>query len=153
MLFQFDDLIANNIIQQHLTASQQSILLKQGMGAADRFLLLKPLRYIQRQYNVSLSKLPIGQVLCLIGKIRSLSKRRVRRNLMVFQAMLHTEYEQIPLVWFNQRYIVDKLANDPWVSVYGKLDESQLTTSFQVTSFGHIRLYQKQSLNNIAFIP
>ena len=135
MLFQFDDLIANNIIQQHLTASQQSILLKQGMGAADRFLLLKPLRYIQRQYNVSLSKLPTGQVLCLIGKIRSLSKRRVRRNLMVFQAMLHTEYEQIPLVWFNQRYIVDKLANDPWVSVYGKLDESQLTTSFQVTSF------------------
>ena len=135
MLFQFDNLAADAIIQQHLTASQQSILTKQGMRSADRFLLLKPLRYVQRQYSVSLADIPLGQISCLIGKVRSITKRQIRRNLMVFQATLQTEFSEIPLVWFNQRYILDKLSNDPWVVVYGKLDDSQITSTFQVSHF------------------
>ena len=49
--------------------------------------------------------------------------------------MLITKNDQIPIVWFNQKYIVEKLKNDPFVVVNGKLDSSQLEPSFQVSNF------------------
>ena len=135
MLFQYNADQASQIIQRFLTASQQSILSKQGLLNARSFLLLKPLRYLKRQYSISVNDLPVGQVACLVGKVRFVSKRQVRRNLIVFQATLQTEYHEIPLVWFNQRYILEKLKNDPWVVVYGKLDETKISTAFHVSNF------------------
>ena len=133
MLFHCDDSLFDDLLKKKLTDNQRSLLSKQGVKRSVDFFLLTPKRYHVRQYNVSFSQLKAHQPYSLIGKIRSISKRTIRRNLILYSAVLITNKDHIPLVWFNQRYIIDRLKNHPYVVVTGKLDTT--SEAFQVSSF------------------
>ena len=135
MLVTFDETAALAHISSYLTASQQTLMVKQKFNHALSYLLLRPQRYILRQYSVQPDSLKPNQFYSLVGKIRSISKKRIRKNLIVYNAVLNTELQVISLVWFNQNYILEKLKNDPWVVVFGKYDDSQMSQAFQVTQF------------------
>ena len=123
MLFQYNESIVNDVFLRHITSSQRTLLLKQGIKDGRDLLLLRPKRYDLRRYDISLNNLALNTEYSLIGKIRSVSRRVVRKNLTVFSAMLLTKNDHIPLIWFNQKYVIDKLKHDPFVVVHGKLDE------------------------------
>ncbi len=135
MLFYYEESLVDGILSKYLSASQQSLLIKQGLKKASDFLLLRPKRYELRRYDVKLSQLKLDHQYSIIGKVRSISKRRIRKNLTIFSGLLMTKHDQIPLVWFNQNYLSKKLVNDPYVIANGKMDSSQLNESFQVASF------------------
>ena len=135
MLFTIDDSIANDIISQSLSPSQRTYLSKQRMSQASDFLLLKPQRYIRRQYSVQLGNLKPNEWLSLVGKVRSITKKTIRKKLTVFNALLQTEHCDVPIVWFNQHYVLEKLSNTPWVVVLGKFDDAKMSASFNVSQF------------------
>lgn len=135
MLFLYNSTIARRILSKYLTSSQQTLLGKQGVRNGEHFLLLRPKKYDVRRYDISFSDISMDQSYAIIGKIRSVSKRQIRRNLTVFSAMLMTKTDQIPIVWFNQKYLIEKLKHDPFVIANGKLDASQLSPAFQVSNF------------------
>ena len=94
-------------------------------------MLLRPQRYVLRQYSRQMDSFKSKQFYSLIGKVRSISKKRVRKNLVVYTAVLNMESQVVSLVWFNQNYILEKLKSDPWVVVFGKYDDSQMSPAFQ----------------------
>ena len=80
MLVILDDLNAFTRALRFLTPSQQSIMIKQKFTSPLSYLLLKPLRYVLRQYSMQMNQLKSGQFYSLIGKLSSISKKRVRKN-------------------------------------------------------------------------
>ncbi|MEK9726578.1 MAG: ATP-dependent DNA helicase RecG [Candidatus Margulisiibacteriota bacterium] len=135
MLLSLNEAASHRLISNILTASQQSLMVKQKFNHPFAYLFLKPQRYVLRQYSIFSNHFEPNQIHAFVGKLRSVSKKRIRRNLMVFNALLRTESQDIPVVWFNQAYLVEKLKNDPWVVAVGKFDSNQLTLSFQVNQF------------------
>lgn len=134
MLFEFDSGIFNQIIQRRLTDAQQKLLSKQGIKTAMDFLLLQPKRYDYRQYDRTIRQLESGQEMSLIGKIRDISKRTIRKNLTVVHAVLVTKNDRIPVVWFNQLYVLERLKKDPYVVLNGALDVHAFSPTYKVTN-------------------
>ena len=135
MLFEYNQNKSDAVFSEYLTSNQRNLLTKQGLKSAKDFLLFRPKRYDLRRYDMSFRTLVLDQHYSLIGKIRSISKRRIRKNLIIYSGMLMTKHDQIPIVWFNQNYLMTKLKQDPFVIANGKLDASQLNEAFQVSSF------------------
>ena len=135
MLFQYNELLFSERLLRAFTSAQVSLLGKQGLVKGRDFLLLRPKRYDTRRHDVMCSSLSMDVTYALIGKVRSISRRTVRKNLTVFSAHLMTKNDRIPLVWFNQKYILEKLKHDPFVVVYGKRDVNHFDVVFQVSSF------------------
>ena len=106
MLFQFDDGVFRQILNAYLTDSQIKYLAKQGLRNAMDFLMLRPRRYDRRKYDIQLSSLQVGESYSIIGKLRHVSRRNIRKKLTVFNANLVTGSDHIPVVWFNQQYIM-----------------------------------------------
>ena len=132
MLFKFDDDVFQYVLKKQLSESQYSFLSKQGIRNPLDIFLLRPKRYDVRSYDIKLSDLVVGEQRALIGKIRSISKKKIRNNLVVYNAMLHTNFDQIPIVWFNQQYLIQTLKKDPFVVVVGTLEDSSFSVSFKV---------------------
>ena len=135
MLFRFNDSVFSQVLSSNLTASQLAYIQKQGFKTPNNLLLLAPKRYDSRKYDVPLSQLQSGSEFAIIGRLRQITKRNVRKNLTVYNAKLAMKHEFVPLVWFNQHYIVDKNHNDCFVVAYGKWESSKIGSSFQVGSF------------------
>lgn len=135
MLFQYNDSFFSTTLVRLFTASQVSFLAKQGMSKSKDFLMLRPKRYDVRQYDMTCSGLSMDGSYALIGQLRSISRRMVRKNLTVFMADLMTKNDRIPLTWFNQHYVIDQLKPDAFVVVYGKRDPNHFDVSFQVNCF------------------
>ncbi|MGA0241534.1 MAG: ATP-dependent DNA helicase RecG [Candidatus Marinamargulisbacteria bacterium] len=135
MLLNIDVSQARAIVASKLTPSQQSLMKRQGFGHPLSYLLLKPQRYLKRQYRLANMDLRHQQVYGLIGNIRSIRQKRVRKNLMITHAVLKTADRDIPVMWFNQLYILDKLSNDPWVVAVGTWDANGIDPVFQITQF------------------
>ena len=120
-------------MQQHLTESQRSFLGKQGFKRADDFLLMQPKRYDRRRYDMTIQDLKQDQPVSIIGRLRQVNRRKIRKNLTVVNAMLNTKSDQIPVVWFNQVYVLDRLKNDPFVVLHGVLESSSMSVVFKVS--------------------
>jgi ATP-dependent DNA helicase RecG len=132
MLFEYNPTAFQAIIAKQLTPSQRAFVAKQGLATPNDFLLCQPKRYDVRQYRMAASQLQVGVSYALIGQLRHIQSRNIRRNLTVYNGMLHTGSGEIPIVWFNQKYIVDRLANDPYVVAYGKWDATKLSMAFNM---------------------
>mgnify|MGYP001376591650 CR=1 FL=1 len=141
MLFDCDEHEFQSLLDSYTTLSQRRFLAKQGISKMKDILLLKPVRYSIRRYDLAMSDLVVGEPVSLIGMLRHVTKRIVRKNLSVFQGMLITGKGEIPVTWFNQAYVKDALKNDPYMVVHGALDESKFGASFQVTSFDICRSF------------
>ena len=76
MLFKFDDDVFQYVLKKQLSESQYSFLSKQGIRNPLDIFLLRPKRYDVRSYDIKLSDLVVGEQRALIGKIRSISKKR-----------------------------------------------------------------------------
>jgi ATP-dependent DNA helicase RecG len=135
MLFRCDETCFSKIVHQSFSTTQLKLLAKQGVTSAIDFLLLKPQRYDLRRHDVKASELSMSGTQALIGRVGSISRRSIRKNLTLFSGVLHTKSEAIPLVWFNQHYILDKLKTAPVVVVFGKRDPNYFDVQFQVSSF------------------
>ena len=79
MLVTFDETAALAHISSYLTASQQTLMIKQKFNHPLSYLLLRPQRYVLRQYSRQMDSFKSKQFYSLIGKVRSISKKRVRK--------------------------------------------------------------------------
>jgi ATP-dependent DNA helicase RecG len=61
----------------------------------------------------------------IAGEVRSVSLRRTRRRLTVLKAMIADDSGSIPAVWFNQDWLVEKLAPGTQVRLRGQLRRNE----------------------------
>ena len=81
-----------------------------------------PRRYIDRSLKSSISKVPIGTEVTIIGKVVSVQQRRPRRNLQIIEAVVEDDTARIKAVWFNQRHLPGLLERADEVALSGVVE-------------------------------
>ena len=81
-----------------------------------------PHRYIDRSNKTPISSTPIGTEVTIIGEVRKVSSRRVRRNMMIIEAQIADETATIKAVWFNQKFRLQQLTDGALVALSGKVE-------------------------------
>ena len=81
MLFKFDEDVFRYVLQNSITDTQRTLIAKQGIKHPLDILLLQPKRYDVRKHDIYIKDLKPGTNMALIGRIRNISKRQIRRNL------------------------------------------------------------------------
>ncbi len=81
-----------------------------------------PHRYIDRSNKTPISSTPLGAEVTIIGEVRKVSSRRVRRNMMIIEAQIADETATIKAVWFNQKFRLQQLTDGALVALSGKVE-------------------------------
>jgi ATP-dependent DNA helicase RecG len=81
-----------------------------------------PRRYIDRTRQSPIAQVPIGPEVTIIGRVKSVSHRRPRRNLQIIEAVIEDDSARIKAVWFNQRYLINQLNDAEEVALSGVVE-------------------------------
>lgn len=135
MLLQFDSAVAASIITNKLTASQQVLMKKQGIRDPMAYLTMRPKQYVLRRHTILMAHIQTNQSYGIIGKLRNVRKKTMRKNMIMYYAELQTATHSLDVIWFNQNYIMDHLDRDPWVVATGMFEDHSFGRQFQVQQF------------------
>ena len=119
------------------------------------FLTHYPRNYEDQRYITPIGELEIDQNAVIIGRISNLHKREASR-FNIISAILSDKTGHIPLVWFNQDYVYDKLNNGMILTVIGKvkLDSySGMPTMNQISSFSILEYGENPILGIMPIYP
>jgi ATP-dependent DNA helicase RecG len=93
-----------------------------------------PFRYIDFSQKVPITKVAVGQLVTLEGRIIEIKARRSFRSRLAFtEATLEDDTGKIRLIWFNQPYIAKQLTSGSRIVVAGKVEfyrQNQLTNPY-----------------------
>jgi len=93
-----------------------------GLESVKDFLLWVPLRYEDRSQKVTISQLQAGELITMEATVDSKSNYyRGRRSIQ--SATVSDETGKLKLMWFNNKYIIDKLVKGQSYLISGKLND------------------------------
>jgi ATP-dependent DNA helicase RecG len=112
------------------------------VGYADKFsrlgvttirdlLQLFPRRYDDFRRLKLISQLEYGEEVTIIATVWEASLRRTRGGAQMVQAVMSDDSGTIQCTWFNQTYLLDKLARGRQIVISGKVDEYMGRLTFQ----------------------
>lgn len=78
-----------------------------------------PMRLEDRSVLRSVAALWPGEMVVISGTIKSVHQRKSKRGLTIIQAILADDSGEIPVLWFNQRYLIGQLRPGMALMVYG----------------------------------
>jgi ATP-dependent DNA helicase RecG len=119
-------------------------LAKLGLRRVRDVLEHRPRRYEEPVPERRIADLFGEEETAIAGTVRSVSVRRPRRRLSIVQAVVADESDQIKAIWFNQQWLVDKLAPGTPVRLRGQLKRGEF----------HVRSYDLDGVSATAdFAP
>ena len=98
------------------------ILERLGVKTVEDLLYYLPARYEDRSKLIPIRNIKLGDSQLVTGEITSLSARRAKSGLPIFQADIKDETAHLHVVWFNQPYLKDYLAKGKRVLLYGRVE-------------------------------
>ncbi len=84
------------------------------------FLTHYPRAYEDQRTITPIANLELDQTSVIVGRLSNLSMRETRTGLKIISAILSDRTGHIPLTWFNQEYIMEKLSDGMTLVVIGK---------------------------------
>ena len=79
-----------------------------------------PRRYIDRSATLPLADVPTGEEVTVVGTVRSIESRRIRRNLVIINATVFDGETYLFVTWFNQVFRVQQLRPGTEVALSGR---------------------------------
>ena len=119
------------------------------------FLTHYPRAYEDQSELTPIADLEMDQQAVICGRLSNLSKRETSR-LTIISAILSDKTGHIPLTWFNQNYVYDKLSDGMILLVIGKVkfdSYSGMPTMNQITSFTILDYGEKPILGIVPIYP
>lgn len=105
-----------------LAGKRVESLYKAGIGSVADLLHHVPRRYIDRSRRESISQLPIGAEVTVIGEVQSVATRRPRKGLVIIEARISDESASVKAVWFNQTFRARQLTQGAQVALSGTVE-------------------------------
>jgi ATP-dependent DNA helicase RecG len=119
-------------------------LAKLGLRRVRDVLEHRPRRYEEPVPERRIADLFGEEEAAIAGTVRSVTLRRPRRRLSIVQAVVADESDQIRAIWFNQQWLIDKLAPGTPVRLRGQLKRGEF----------HVRSYDLDGVSATAdFAP
>ncbi len=107
---------------QGLKGARAKKLTEAGIATVADLLFHAPRRYIDRSRVEPIALLPIGEEITVIGTVRSVSSRRVKRSLTIVDAKVTDGTDVLELVWFNQAFRARQLEVGAEVALSGVVE-------------------------------
>ncbi|MBR6014433.1 MAG: ATP-dependent DNA helicase RecG [Selenomonadaceae bacterium] len=85
------------------------------------FLTHYPRAYEDRRYITPINELEIDQTAVVVGRLSRLTVRTTSRGMTIINGILVDNTGYIPITWFNQDYLKDKLEDGLVLAVVGKV--------------------------------
>ena len=97
-------------------------LRERGIDSVADLLLLVPRKHIDRSQVMPLDQVEVGVETTVIGQVRRVNVRRLRRRMVIVEAVVGTDTGSITAVWFNQQYQARRLERGIEVALSGKME-------------------------------
>lgn len=97
-------------------------LVDAGLVTVADLLFHAPRRYIDRSRVEPIALLPLGEEITVIGTVRSVSSRRVKRNMAIVEAKVTDGTDVLDVVWFNQAFRARQLSQGVEVALSGVVE-------------------------------
>jgi ATP-dependent DNA helicase RecG len=81
----------------------------------------RPFRYEPAAPERTIAELLIGEEATIEGQVRQVASRRSGRRLTLVEALVSDGTDEVPCVWFNQTWLVEKLAPGTRLRMRGQL--------------------------------
>ncbi|HEX2155114.1 MAG TPA: ATP-dependent DNA helicase RecG [Acidimicrobiia bacterium] len=105
-----------------LGGERRKALARVGIESVADLLMHVPRTYVDRTRSVPISEAEIGTEITVIGKVKRVSGRQLRRNLFIVEAVVSDDVSTIKAVWFNQRFRLKQLNSDSEIALSGKIE-------------------------------
>jgi ATP-dependent DNA helicase RecG len=113
-------------------------LRKLGINTVGELLFYFPRDYEFRGKRINIGDLQINQSATIQGRVLDSSLVTVRKGLAVLKALISDGTGSIQAVWFNQKYLKDKLVVGREISLFGKIERRYNRNEFYVQDFEFI---------------
>ncbi|MEX2280460.1 MAG: ATP-dependent DNA helicase RecG [Acidimicrobiia bacterium] len=107
---------------QGLKGARGKKLAEAGLVSVADLLFHAPRRYIDRSRIEPIALLPLGEEITVIGTVRSVSARRVKRNMAIVEAKVTDGTDVLDVVWFNQAFRATQLSVGVEVALSGVVE-------------------------------
>ncbi|MEX2655756.1 MAG: ATP-dependent DNA helicase RecG [Acidimicrobiia bacterium] len=107
---------------QGLKGARGKKLAEAGIHSVADLLFHAPRRYIDRSRIEPIALLPLGEEITVIGTVRSVSARRVKRNMAIVEAKVTDGTDILDVVWFNQAFRATQLSIGVEVALSGVVE-------------------------------
>ena len=107
---------------QGLTGKRGENLRKAGIATVADLLLHVPRRHVDRSRTLSLTELPLGEEITVVGTVQKVSLRRPRRNLTIVEATIADGTGVLVATWFNQAFRQRQLREGTEVALSGTVE-------------------------------
>lgn len=115
-----------------------------------------PRAYEDRREITKIANLEYEQTAVVVGRISNISMNEFRNNLTVIKAILSDDTGHIQIAWFNQKYLMDKLAPFMRLVVIGKVKMdswSGLPVINQISNFSILDYGEEPMLGILPVYP
>lgn len=103
-------------------AAYQKKLKKLGIKTVQDLLFYFPARYDDFSDIIAISKVQVGQIACVQGRIVSIDQTHTfKRGMDITEVVIEDETGQITALWFNQPYLAQSLKEDQYICLAGKV--------------------------------
>lgn len=119
------------------------------------------LRHFPRSYEDRREITPIAEVeedepAILVGRISNLTQKRTGRGLSIINGILSDNTGHIPVTWFNQDYIMEKIRTGMRLVIIGKIKRDTYSGNLvmnQINSFAILSIGEKPQLGILPIYP
>ncbi len=108
-----------------LTGKRASALAEAGIESVTDLLFHVPRRYIDRSNVAALATVRLGEEVTVVGTVKDIKVRRVRRNLAIIDATIFDGETYLFATWFNQVFRSRQLAPGTEVALSGKVERKR----------------------------
>ena len=108
-----------------LTGKRATSLAKAGIESVADLLFHVPRRYIDRSNIAAIADVPLGEEVTVVGTVKEIKVRRVRRNLAIIDATIFDGETYLFATWFNQVFRQRQLPPDTEVALSGKVERKR----------------------------
>ena len=105
-----------------LSGKRATSLGQAGVESVADLLFHVPRRYIDRSNVTAISEVPLGEEVTVVGSVKDVKVRRIRRNLTIIDVTIFDGETSIFATWFNQVFRQRQLAPDTEVALSGKVE-------------------------------
>lgn len=108
-----------------LSGKRATALAEAGIESVTDLLFHVPRRYIDRSNVAALADVPLGEEVTVVGEVKDVKVRRVRRNLTIIDVTIFDGETYLFATWFNQVFRSRQLAPDTEVALSGKVERKR----------------------------
>lgn len=117
------------------------------------FLTHYPRAYEDQRTITPISELNVEETAVVVGRIYNLSMRETYNGLKIISAILSDGTGYIPIVWFNQEYIMEKLQSGMRISVIGKVKIDNWSGELTINQIQSFAILEPNEIPVLGIMP